>query len=97
MDYNVAFFGLHETYFLILKDSKGEEFALDVMRQVMERTLGKAYTFAGFKKGDPHSFARVVKARDEAVGLKVDFPEVTENKIIYRFRYHIWFVTPLLG
>ena len=85
MEYNAAFFGVHETYFLVLKETRGEKFALDMMRRVMKRALGKAYTFAGFKKGDPHSFARVVKARDEAVGLKVDFPEVTENRIVYRF------------
>ena len=85
MDYNSAFFDLHEVYFLVLKEEKGEKFALDMMRRVMEQTLGKAYTFAGFKKGDAHSFARVVQARDEAVGLHVEFPEVTEQAIVYQF------------
>lgn len=85
MEYNAAFFGLHEVYFLVLKELKGEDFALDAVQRVMERTLGKAYTFTGFKKGDPQSFARVVGSRDESVGLKVEFPEVTENRVIYRF------------
>ena len=85
MEYNAAFFGLHETYFLVLKEEKGEDFALDIMRRVMERGLGKTYSFAGFKKGDPHSFARVVGQRDESVGLKVEFPEVSGERIVYRF------------
>ncbi|MBS3051410.1 MAG: hypothetical protein J4400_04645 [Candidatus Aenigmarchaeota archaeon] len=85
MEYNAAFFGLQEVYFLVLKEEKGEQFALEMLKKVMERTLGKAYTFAGFRKGDPHSFARVVEGRDEAVGLHVEFPEVTERAIVYQF------------
>lgn len=85
MDYNTAFFGLHEVYFLVLKEEKGESFALDTMRRVMERALGKAYAFAGIKKGDPNSFARIVGGRDESVGLKVEFPEISPNRIVYRF------------
>ncbi|MBI4174076.1 MAG: hypothetical protein HY517_00390 [Candidatus Aenigmarchaeota archaeon] len=85
MDFNTAFFGLHEIYFLVLKEEKGEQFALDMMRRVMERALGKVYTFAGFKKGDAHSFARVVSGRDESIGLRVEFPEIAEKRIVYRF------------
>ena len=85
MEFNAAFFGLHELYFLALKEKKNESFALEMMQAVMERGLGKAYTFAGFKKGDANSFARVVAARDESVGLKVEFPEVRDKRIVYRF------------
>ena len=84
MEYNAPFFGLHEIYFLVLKEENGERFALEMMQRVMERALGKTYTFAGFKKGDANSFARAVQARDEAVGLKVEL-EVTDSKIVYRF------------
>ena len=85
MKYNAAFFGCHEAYFLILKGLKGGEFALDAIRRVMERNLGKAYTSSGFTKGDPKSFAKVVSKRDASVGLVVKFPVVSENKIVYQF------------
>ncbi len=85
MEYNVAFFGTHETYFLVLKELHGEGFALDAMRRVMERNLGKAYMLMGFTKGSLQTFVKVVGQRDESVGLKVEFPEVTENRIVYRF------------
>jgi len=85
MRYNAAFFGAHETYFLILKGLKGEEFALDAIRRVMERNLGSAYNSLGFTKGVPEDFARVVGERDASVGLIVKFPVVSENKIVYQF------------
>jgi len=85
MEYNAAFFGTHEAYFLIIKEKFGEEKALEVMRSVMERNLGRSYMLSGFTKGDPHSFIRVVGERDESVGLKIEFPAVTTTKIVYRF------------
>ena len=85
MKYNVAFFGAHEAYFLILKKIKGEKFALDTIRRVMERNLGKAYAATGFTKGNPKDFAKVVSKRDASVGLVVKFPIVSENKIVYQF------------
>ena len=85
MVYNSAFFGTHEAYFLILKDLRGEEFALDVIRRVMERNLGKSYRAMEVKIGLPEEFARVVGTRDESVGLDVKFPIVSSNKIIYQF------------
>jgi len=87
MEYNAAFFGVHEAYFLILKELRDEGFALDIITRVMERNLGKAYTFMGFTKGSPEAFVKIVGQRDESVGLRVEFPEVTENRIIY------WFLT----
>jgi hypothetical protein len=85
MEYNAAFFGTHEAYFLMLKEKFGEEKALEILRLVMERNLGKAYATMGFKKGDPHSFASAVGERDKSVGLRIEFPEISEGKIVYRF------------
>ena len=85
MTYNAAFFGTHEAYFLALKELKGEDFALNTMRHVMERNLGAAYRKMGFVVGNSHDFARVVGERDESVGLHVEFPVVTDEKIVYQF------------
>ncbi len=85
MAYNAAFFGAHESYFLIMKERLGEEKALEILKLVMEMNFGKAYTTTGFKKGDPHSFASAVGERDRSVGLRVEFPEISERKIVYRF------------
>lgn len=83
--YNSAFFGLYENLFIVLKEELGEETALELFGKVMERGLTKAYDAAGFEKGSAVDFCRVVGDRDEGVGLEVDFPEVAENKIVYRF------------
>lgn len=83
MKYNAAFFGTHETYFLVLKEKYGEDVALKIFQEVMERNLKKAYG-TGFKMGDPKAFARVVGNRDKTVGLKVGF-KIDGNEIIYRF------------
>jgi len=85
MAYNAAFFGTHEAYFLVLKDLKDEEFALDAVRRVMERNLGKSYAAMGFQKGEAADFARVVGERDASVGLHVEFPVVSDGKIVYQF------------
>lgn len=84
-DYNAAFFGLYENLFITLKQELGEEEALELFRKVMERGLKKAYDAAGFEKGSSREFARVVGERDESVGLKISFPVVEENNIVYRF------------
>jgi hypothetical protein len=81
---NEAFFGLYENLFLVLKERMGGERALELFRTVMERGLEKAYG-TGFEKGNPHEFARVVGERDAAAGLRVEFPEVREDRIVYRF------------
>lgn len=84
-EYNAAFFTLYENVFLILKGKLGEEKALDILGRVMERGLGRAYDSMGFRRGSPRDFARVIKARDESVGLHVEFPEIGESRIVYRF------------
>lgn len=85
MVYNVAFFGLYQNFFLVLKAEFGEPRALELFRQVMERGLKAAYDKMGFKKGNPKEFARVVGERDKSVGLKVKFPIVSKDKIVYQF------------
>jgi hypothetical protein len=84
-EYNSAFFGLYENLFIVLKNNIGEEKALELFRQIMEIGLKRAYDSMGFEKDNPHDFARVLGERDDSVGLKVDFPEITGSKIIYRF------------
>lgn len=85
MQYNKAFFGLYENIFLVLKEELGEERALQLFSKVMQRGLRKAYDASGFQKGKARDFAKVVGERDASVGLKVSFPVVEENKIVYRF------------
>ncbi len=85
MEYNAAFFGLYENVYLSLKQRFGESLALNIFTEIMEKGLKKAYDNMGFEKGNPEDFARVLKARDESVGLKVEFPEIAENKIVYQF------------
>jgi hypothetical protein len=84
-EYNSAFFDLYENLFLVLKEDLGEEKALKLFRKVMERGLKKAYDAASFRKGDSQDFVRVVGERDAGIGLRVEFPEVTGKKIVYRF------------
>ena len=83
--FNSAFFGLYENVFHTASQIQGEEFALSFMRKLFSNALGKSYAAAGFEKGDPNSFSRVVGLRDESVGLRVAFPEISNTKIIYRF------------
>lgn len=82
---NSAFFGLYENVFFTAKENYGEEFALQFMRSLFERALAKAYLSEGFEKGVPSAFLKVVGLRDESVGLQVDFPEVSDVRIVYRF------------
>jgi hypothetical protein len=82
---NLAFFGLYENLFIVLKEEQGEEMALNIFRKVMEKGLKTAYDKMGFKKGNINDFVRVLTERDNSVGLRVKFPEITENKIVYQF------------
>ena len=81
-EYNKPFFALYETTFLILKKNLGYAKALETFKQIVETSLGKAFDEMGFEKGEPKEFERVVGERDRSVGLRVEFPEVTENKIV---------------
>lgn len=83
--YDARFFGTHEAYFIEAKEMFGEDHALKLMAQVMERNLGAAYNKMGFQKGNPEDFARVVGERDESVGLEVAFPVVEKKRVVYRF------------
>jgi len=85
MEYNKAFFGLYENVFLVLKEEFGEEKGLALFSKIMHYGLKKAYDSSGFQKGSAKDFARVVSERDQSVGLKVAFPTVEENKIVYQF------------
>lgn len=82
---NLAFFGLYENLFIVLKEEHGEEMALNIFRKVMEKGLKTAYDKMGFEKGNINDFVRVLTERDNSVGLRVEFPEITENKIVYQF------------
>lgn len=82
---NLAFFGLYENLFIVLKEELGEEMALSIFRKIMEKGLKTAYDKMGFEKGNRNDFVRVLTERDNSVGLRVEFPEITENKIVYRF------------
>jgi hypothetical protein len=84
-NYNAAFFGLYENTFLVLKQNLGEQQALELFSQIMEKGLKKAYDTSGFEQGSPQNFAKVVGERDRNVGLHVEFPEITKNRIVYRF------------
>lgn len=84
---NDAFFNLYQITFLVNKERHGEEEALTLMSKYLEAGLKKSYDSAEppFQKGNPQDFARVVKARDEGVGLRVEFPAITDNRIVYQF------------
>lgn len=83
--YNSAFFGLYENFFKVMSDELGLDRALAIFTKTMEMGLKKSYDLYGFVKGDPESFSRVIKERDNFVGINVEFPEILKNKIIYRF------------
>ena len=85
-EYNKAFFGLWEKVFIELKNEYGTKQCLLIARKIMEKSLADAYDATGFKKGKPEEFSRILKLRDNDVGLDVDFPIVTENEIVYDFK-----------
>lgn len=84
MKYNQAFFGLYQNLFLVLKRESGERKALDLFAKIVQKGLKTAYDQEKFRKGNPLDFCRVVKARDQSVGLKVSVL-ATKNRIVYRF------------
>lgn len=84
MNYNSAFFGLFENVYKLLKSEYGKEEALNLFSSLMEMGLSKSYG-SDFQKGQPSEFVRLVGERDKLVGLRVEFPVITENEIIYQF------------
>lgn len=84
MNYNAAFFGLFENIFKLLKNEYGEDIALKHFSKLMEQGLSKSYG-KDFDKNNPKIFEHLVGERDKLVGLRVAFPTVKENEIIYRF------------
>ena len=84
MNYNSAFFGLFENVFKLLKSEYGEEKALELFSKLMEAGLSKSYG-TSFEKGLPSEFERLVGERDQLVGLRVAFPKVTDDELVYQF------------
>ncbi len=82
--FNTPFFNLYENLYLVIRETYNEEQALMLFKRIMEKGLKKAYDTFSFKKGDPNSFKEVIVARDNSVGLTVNFPEVSETKIVYQ-------------
>ena len=83
-EYNAAFFGLFENTFITLVNHYGKQVALNIFQEIMEIGLEKAYG-NNFVKGKVGEFVRIVGERDKSVGLHVEFPEVTDKKIVYQF------------
>lgn len=84
MNYNSAFFSLFENIFKLIKEEYNEERSLEIFSKLMEQGLAKSYG-NNFIKGRSSEFIRLVEERDKMVGLRVAFPVVTENEIIYQF------------
>ncbi|MBI4019945.1 MAG: hypothetical protein HY367_01325 [Candidatus Aenigmarchaeota archaeon] len=82
---NEAFFSALENMFLVEKERHGAEQALELFTSVIRRGLRKAYSTQSYMKGDTGDFARVVGARDKAVGLRVEFDDIKKDGLVYRF------------
>ena len=83
--YNAAFFRLYESVFFLYQGKYGQRAALGFMRSLFADGLGPAYDAMGFQCGLSEDFARVVGQRDAGVGLRVVFPELTREHIVYQF------------
>jgi len=84
MKYNSAFFGLYQNLIWVLKKEFREKRALELFAKIMQKGLRTAYDQTKFRKGNPVDFCRIVKARDQSVGLRVSV-KATKNRIVYRF------------
>lgn len=84
MKYNTAFFGLYQNLFLVLKKELGGKKALELFAKIMRKGLKTAYDSMGFEKGNPFDFRRVIKERDQSVGLTVSV-KATKNRVVCRF------------
>lgn len=85
MKFNAAFFGLYSNVFLVLKKELGSKKALVLFRQIMEKGLKSAYDSMGFVRDSPVEFVRCTRERDFSVGLKVKYPVVSNDRIVYQF------------
>lgn len=84
--YNTAFFGLYQLMFRQYRERHGMEETLRFMSEdIFPNALGPAYDQMGFQRGNVQDFARVIRERDNAVGIRVELPVVKENRIVYRF------------
>ena len=83
--YNRAFFGFVTSTFRVLKRRYGEDEALARMGEIFADRLGPVYDKMKFKKDDVYDFRRCVEVNDQRLGLQVTFPEVTRDRIVYRF------------
>jgi len=83
--FNAPFFGLYENIFIEYSDLHGVNQALQFFEKLFARGLAKAYLATGFSKGNLDHFIKVVKERDESVGLPVSVQIKEQDKIIYQF------------
>ncbi len=83
-NFNTPFFSLYENMYLVLQETYGKNEALSLFKKIMIKGLKKAYDAISFQRGNPKSFQEVITARDNSVGLIVNFPEVKDNKIVYQ-------------
>jgi hypothetical protein len=82
--YNTAFFSLLENTFITLKSRFDEDVAIDIFTEIMEKGLRDSYG-TSFIFRDTSEFVRLVSQRDASVGLKVEFPCIQTDKLVYRF------------
>jgi len=83
--YNAAFFGYVQNMFLEIQKDLGTEKALEFTRRTLETGLKNAYDGMGFERGDVEDFRRVLTERDNSVGLRVEFPLVKDDEVVYQF------------
>ena len=55
------------------------------MYELFSASLAQSYG-TNFKKGDPNEFARIVALHDNIVGLRIGYPKISENEIIYQIQ-----------
>lgn len=88
-EYNTAFFSLYETWFDALNEEFGKEKTLLLFARVMETMLSKAYGVV-LRKNDPQEFIRLVKQRDENVGVTISFHNIRDDQFVYRFHVDVF-------
>ena len=84
-EYNKAMFATYASGYLLFKELHGETAALKFMRTWFERNLKPAYEAMDIVRGSTADAARVIGARDAAVGLDVRFPVIEKQRLVYEF------------